>query len=98
MNNKKDDRDALSHPMQPVGFDPHGVARFKPNAIVEFLLEHGGFDMNDLGVRGFSAEDQMQFAQLIGYSASGYCSLSYVSEESKDAADAAAEQLLKKRG
>ncbi len=34
--------------------------------------------MNDLAVKDFSDEDRCQFAQLIGYSISGYEELSYV--------------------
>ncbi len=70
------------HPIQPVVV-VDGVHRFKENKIVRFLLEDGPFDMNDLAIRAcqgqFSDEDQEQFAQLIGYSVSGACDLSYVS-------------------
>lgn len=86
MTDRKDQRDALAHPMQPVGFDAHGVARFKRNAIVEYLLDRGPFDMNHLAALPFSAEDRMQFAQLIGYSVCGYGELHYVTDESYDAA------------
>ena len=65
------------HPMQPVEIDKKGVMRFKKNAIVEFLLEHGPFDMNDLACMNFSDDDRVQFAQLIGYSVSGFANLSY---------------------
>ena len=37
--------------------------------------------MNDLNSRVFSIEDREQFAQLIGYSVSGFGDLSYVSDE-----------------
>lgn len=43
--------------------------------------------MNDLACMEFSQEDREQFAQLIGYSLSGYGDLSYVSDESYDAAE-----------
>lgn len=76
----------LKHPIQPVGLDARGVIRFKPNAIVNRLLrectERGGTDMPRmalLAARGeISQEDRIQFAQLIGYSVSGFCDLSYV--------------------
>lgn len=55
------------HPIQPLEDDGKGVIRFKANAIVTFLLNEGGFDMNDLAVKDFSREDGEQFAQLIGY-------------------------------
>lgn len=69
--------DKAQHPMQPVVIDASGVARFKENAIVRWLLEAGPFDMNILAVTPFSDEDRRQFAQLIGYSVDGYGSLSY---------------------
>lgn len=75
-----------THPIQPVETDEKGVARFKPNAIVRFLLDEGPFDMNDLARKGFSADDQEQFAQLIGYSLSGFSELSYVRDETFEAA------------
>lgn len=67
------------HPIQPVVVDKDGVHRFKENAICRYLLDHGGIDMNQLARQGFSKEDSEQFAQLIGYSVSGACDLSYVS-------------------
>lgn len=54
--------------------------RFVKNAIVEFLLDLGPFDLNDLARRDFTPEDRRQFAQLIGYSIDGYSSLSYVDD------------------
>lgn len=81
------------HPMQPIEKDEHGVARFKPNAIVLHLLDDGPFDMNSLAVKGFSPEDRMQFAQLIGYSVGGFCELSYVTDEAAEAAIEEAEKL-----
>ena len=70
------------HPMQPLEKDKNGVLRFKKNAIVEFLLENGEYDLNKLAGMRFSREDEEQFSQLIGYSLSGFSELSYVSEES----------------
>ena len=78
--------EAREVPTQPVALDDKGVARFKQNAIVRFLLDAGPFDMNRLAVVPFSDEDRMQFAQLIGYSVGGYEELSYVSDESADRA------------
>lgn len=82
------------HPMQPVVFDQHGVVRFKANAIVRYLLDNGGIDMNHLALQNFSEEDEMQFAQLIGYSVSGYGDLSYASRRSVSTADRRVEKLL----
>lgn len=66
------------HPIQPVVKDNSGVERFKSNKIVSFLLDAGPFDMNQLACIDFSREDREQFAQLIGYSVSGFADLSYV--------------------
>jgi hypothetical protein len=76
------------HPLQPLYKDEGGIVRFKRNHIVCLLLERGKFDMNDLACMNFSNEDHEQFAQLIGYSLSGFSELSYVSEETFTAAAA----------
>lgn len=67
----------MKHPMQKIE-----NGRFVKNAIVEYLLDNGGIDLNKLAVLPFDDEDREQFAQLIGYSVSGYQSLNYVSDES----------------
>lgn len=59
------------HPIQPVVVDERGVERFKANAIVRYLLDHGGIDLNQIAAMDFSADDRCQFAQLIGHSVSG---------------------------
>ena len=84
----------MVHPMQEVvpGYNRYGP-RFRPNAIVEYLLDRGPFDMNSLGIYGFPREDREQFAQLIGYSVSGFCELSYVSDEAAEAATKLADQV-----
>lgn len=72
-------------PMQPV-VKTDGVLRFRSNAIVRYLLdlarEHKIADLNSLAERNFSQVDREQFAQLIGYSISGYHELPYVSDDS----------------
>ena len=77
------------HPTQPTVM-VNGVKRFKSNAIVRWLLDDGPFDMNRIAMRGFDVEDQRQFAQLIGYSVSGYQDLSYstVIDDDEDSSDA----------
>ncbi|MFU5074596.1 hypothetical protein ACM70V_14935 [Pseudomonas aeruginosa] len=73
-------------PMQPLVKDDHGVARFKANKIVNHLLDYAserGCGMTELAKLQFPDEDYMQFAQLIGYSVSGYSDLSYVSDDSR---------------
>ena len=71
----------VRHPIQPLVTDKHGVIRFKENAIVTYLLDNGGINMNDLAMKDFTQEDREQFAQLIGYSVCGFCGLSYASDE-----------------
>jgi hypothetical protein len=69
------------HPTQPSEKDEQGVLRFKANAIVRFLLDAGPYDMNTLAMMPFTDEDRRQFAQLIGYSVSGYGDLSYAEDD-----------------
>lgn len=73
------------HPIQPL-VDVNGVIRFKENKIVSYLLENGGIDMNKIAILPFEREDRVQFAQLIGYSLSGWGDLSYVANDDYDAA------------
>jgi len=75
------------HPIQPIAEDANGTLRFKANAIVKYLLDSGTADMNTLAMIDFPNEDREQFAQLIGYSLSGFGSLSYVSDETYEAAE-----------
>lgn len=86
----------MKNPMQPI-VDVQGVIRFKENAIVNHLLEHGqktGCDMNSLAqTEDFSRDDWTQFAQLIGYSLSGFSELSYVNAD-----DAAIAEKMHKDG
>lgn len=62
------------HPMQPLEM-VGAVLRFKKNAIVRDLLDHGertGLGLNELARSGkYSTEDWAQLCQLIGYSHSG---------------------------
>jgi hypothetical protein len=77
-------------PLQPIYSDENGVKRFRKNKIVCYLLDNGGLDLNDLsaalGEKKYN-EDWEQFAQLIGYSVSGFGDLDYVSDETFEAAD-----------
>ena len=79
------------HPVQPLVTDSEGVLRFKANAIVRYLLDNGPFNLNDLALLPFSDEDREQFAQLIGYSLSGFGDLSYVSDETYERAESQVE-------
>lgn len=65
----------MKHPIQPLEKDELGTLRFKKNHIVEYLLDNGGIDMNTIARKNFTNEDRQQFAQLIGYSLSGYSEL-----------------------
>jgi hypothetical protein len=75
-----------------------GVTRFKANAIVRHLADtHPTCDMNKLATMDFTDDDRQQFAQLIGYSLSGYCSLrSYVDDAAYYAAANVAEGMDEK--
>lgn len=86
----------MKHPMQKVKLDDDGVVRFVPNQIVRFLLDAGPFDMNQLAMMPFSKRDREQFAQLIGYSVSGFGELSYVSSEAWQKADHKSRRVLAK--
>lgn len=69
-----------AQPMQPIILAGDGVIRFKKNKIVDDLYELGskhGLSLNDMVFRDYSQEDRNQFAQLIGYSVSGWGGLSY---------------------
>jgi hypothetical protein len=84
---------ARATPMQPLVVDHVGTIRFKENAIVRYLLDNGGIDMNQLARVDSTDADREQFAQLIGYSVSGYGELHYVSDESYNVAARLAEQI-----
>ncbi len=83
------------HNLQQIVLDPRGTPRFRENQLVTYLLEAGPFDMNKLAVLpNISRFDRAQFAQLIGYSVSGYGDLSYSVQVA--AADAIADELASK--
>lgn len=91
----------MMHPMQNIRVDFDGTIRFQENKIVTYLLEvasKNGCDMNKLAAMDFPDEDRMQFAQLIGYSLSGYAELSYANEDSISKMDKKLNKLLKKLG
>ena len=75
------------HPIQPLYKDSRGIVRFRANKIVRFLLDAGPFDLNKLAILSFEDEDREQFAQLIGYSLSGFSELDYVSDETYERAE-----------
>ena len=85
-----------NHPMQEIVWVDK-VIRFRKNAIVSALLDHASegrkLDLNDIARMGFSVADQMQLAQLIGYSVSGFGDLSYAERDVVRRADAKADRL-----
>ncbi len=85
----------MKHPMQPIILDDEGTPRFKQNPIVRFLLDAGPFDLNQLAILpGTTPDDHAQFAQLTGYSVSGFGDLSYADPETVAKADEEAGLLL----
>lgn len=80
-------------PIQPIIKDEHDTLRFQRNEVVRYLLDHGGIDLNQLALIGFPQADQEQFAQLIGYSLSGFGELDYASKETCDLAEEMASNL-----
>jgi hypothetical protein len=86
----------VERPLQELVVE-NGVLRFKENAIVRAFLDWArprGFGMNELATMDFTPEDRRQFAQLIGYSLSGYGELPYVSSTDYEAARTAFEEDL----
>lgn len=85
-------------PLQPLVWDGEGVVRFQANRVVKRLLDEAsarGIDMNFLRRQeGPTNEDWEHFAQLIGYSVSGWGNLSYVSDKTWSRADKAKDKLL----
>ena len=68
-------------PLQPIE-----NGRFIPNRIVEALLETSTLDLNKIALMDFTGQERMPFAQLIGYSLSGFSELNYVDDETYEAA------------
>ena len=87
------------HPMQPIELDEQGTIRFRKNKIVRLLLETSHLDLSSLKImldEGMvSQEDYTHLMQLIGYSVSGYGSLSTSPTELVEEADRQAAVLLK---
>jgi hypothetical protein len=84
--------------MQPIVWDDNGVIRFQDNKIIKMLADAGVLDLNYIAGQCIEKRiphvDQMQFWQLLGYSVSGFGSLSFVTKEMVLAADTAAGQLI----
>jgi len=55
--------DSRRYPLQPIVIERNGVARFRQNGIVRFLLDAGPFDLNQIAVLpGITNEEHEQFA------------------------------------
>lgn len=81
----------MKNPIQPLHLTEQGHIRFKQNKIVSDLLDFStekGFGLNEIAMREYSSDDQIQLAQLIGYSLSGFGGLSYVDNQTYEAAHA----------
>lgn len=87
---------AVKHPDQPIVMDGD-TARWQANPIVEYLLDRGGIDMNDLHRltfrEGWSDDDRAHFAQLTGYSVDMWGDLPYVKPGAASRADRRAARL-----
>ena len=83
----------MKNPIQPLSSDKGGTLRFKSNAIVQHLLDtHPNCNLANLACMEFTNDDRQQFAQLIGYSLSGYGELGrYVDKHAYDTACAMAD-------
>ena len=84
-------------PMQPVVVAADGAIRFKQNQIVSDMLElcqKNGLDLNEIAMRDYDKDDRSQLMQLIGYSVSGYGSLSCARAKHLMRADEKAEALI----
>lgn len=94
---RKPSAEKVQFPMQPIYLTEDGSVRFRANGIVRWLLDAGPFDMDQIAMLpGITIEEREQFAQLIGYSVSGFGELSYASDETVTKADEIAEQLERK--
>jgi hypothetical protein len=86
-------------PLQPIFRDKHGALRFRENKMVSALLDWAssrGMSLNEMAVMDFSKEDRQQFAQLIGYSLSGYSELSYVTDKAWERAQQAGKAIKRR--
>ncbi len=84
----------MKHPMQPIVLAKDGVARFQANAIIQWMVDSGKLDLNQIATMfQFDDDDRMQLAQLLGYSVSGFGDLSYADPAIVSQADEAAQKI-----
>lgn len=80
---------SVCNSIQPTVTDINKIVRFKENKIVTYLLDsHPSVDMNAIARGDFTQDDRQHFAQLIGYSVSGWGGLSYVDDDTYRAVEA----------
>ena len=83
-------------PLQPIFLDRVGMARFKANVIIRYLVDAKLVTWDQImALPGVPEEDLEQFAMLMGYSLVGFGELPYVSADTYDRAEAEAELLRK---
>jgi hypothetical protein len=85
----------MKHPIQPLVWMDN-VIRFKENAIVRALYDYSrghGMGLNELMSMPFNQDDWNQFAQLIGWSVSGFGGLYYADPEIVAKADEEADRM-----
>lgn len=83
----------LKHPRQPIGVDERGTVRFKPNAVLRWLVDNKHVNLNAIDPDDFPPGDVKQFWQLLGYSVSAWGSLDFVDLKTARACDKAAAKL-----
>jgi hypothetical protein len=83
--------------MQPIVKAADGIVRFKQNQIISDMLElcqKHGLGLNEIAMRDYEKDDRSQLMQLIGYSVSGYGSLSCSRAKHVMRADEKAESMV----
>ena len=84
-------------PMQPIVKAADGTIRFKQNQIISDMLElcqKHGLGLNEIAMRDYEKDDRSQLMQLIGYSVSGYGTLSCSRAKHVMRADEKAEAMV----
>ena len=88
--------------MQPIAPDSHGVARFRENDVIRWLVDVKGVNLNEVSrvaqTEEFDRYDVAQFWQMLGYSVSGYGDISFIPKSVVEKADSKVEEMRKKDG
>lgn len=71
-------------PMQMLETGRDGKQRFRPNAVIQWLLANGRLSLKEMENGDFPVEDKIQIAQLSGYVLGEYFELPYVTDENLD--------------